>query len=125
MDELREQINGVPRGRVRRKSLTKRRVQQYAKDYADLFGINDHGKSATDYLNRFAGNEQIEILRCFEQELFPELYEAWFIVDCYIEVEKEKVINRMMPVIFEKKLNCKGDDGIVSVRYSDSSAVQK
>ena len=100
MDELKEQINKVPRSRLRRQYLTKRRVQQYAKDYADLYGINDHGKSAENFLHQFNSKDQIEILRCFEEQIFPELYEGWFVVDCYMDAEKERVANRRLAEIF-------------------------
>lgn len=92
MDELNEQPNEVPR--VRRQYLTKQRVHQLGKNYADLVGINDHGKSATDYLRRFSGKDQIRILRYAEEELFPELYNSWFLIECYMDAEKTKRTNK-------------------------------
>ena len=92
MDELKEQINEV--SRVRKHFRNKRQVFYQAQNYACLFGINDRGKSANNYLLKFSGEDQIEILRCFEEQVFPELYESWYLCGCYMDVEKTKGKNK-------------------------------
>jgi hypothetical protein len=80
------------------------KVYSMAVDYVHYFGLNDKGATAEKYLESLGPDLCREVLDCFSQYVYPELYQTSVLLSLYADYEQSVIAKLGKNAAEEKEL---------------------